>query len=121
MLYIVPILSHIGCSFSAVDPHVSSIKKQRRKSSRMSAHGEILNNVSESGDILELSDEEESEISEPKEERDDLINPFWLEDKDLGKGEVDYLSGLEVQFWKDLLEKYLHPLDADKQKQVRTR
>ncbi|TRY61889.1 hypothetical protein TCAL_08870 [Tigriopus californicus] len=89
---------------NAVDPHVSSIKKQRRKSSRMSAHGEILNNVSESGDILELSDEEESEISEPKEERDDLINPFWLEDKDLGKGEVDYLSGLEALITQGLKE-----------------
>ena len=52
-------------------------------------------------------------------ERDDLINPFWIEDRDLGRGEVDYLSGAEIQFWKDLIEKYLHPLDADKDKQVK--
>ena len=85
----------------------------------MSAHGDILNNVSEAGETMDLDSEtEESEVTEPREERDQLINPFWLEDKDLGKGEVDYLSGLEVQFWKDLIEKYLHPLDADKQKQV---
>ena len=86
----------------------------------MSAHGDILNNVSEAGETMDIDSEtEESEVTEPREERDHLINPFWLEDKDLGKGEVDYLSGLEVQFWKDLIEKYLHPLDADKQKQVR--
>merc|ERR1719239_462549 len=42
---------------------------------------------------------------------------LWIEDRELGRGEVDYLSGAEIQFWKDLIEKYLHPLDADKQKQ----
>lgn len=108
-----------------MDPHT---KKQRRKSSRMSVHGEVLSNVSEGhgglnvGDTTGLDDidseDEESEITEPREERDDLINPFWLEDKELGRGEVDYLSGNEIQFWKDLIEKYLHPLDADKQKQA---
>ena len=35
------------------------------------------------------------------------------------RGEVDYLSGSEIAFWTDLIEKYLYPLDADKQKQVR--
>lgn len=64
--------------------------------------------------------DDESETSEPKEERDDLINPFWVEDsKNLGRGEVDYLSGAEVQFWKDLIDKYLHPIDADSKKQVK--
>lgn len=42
-----------------------------------------------------------------------------MEDKILARGEVDYLSGPEVQFWTDLIEKYLHPLDADSAKQVR--
>jgi chitin synthase len=63
--------------------------------------------------------DDESESSEPQEERDDLINPFWVEDsKNLGRGEIDYLSGAEVQFWKDLIDKYLFPLDADSKKQV---
>merc|ERR1719239_863222 len=44
---------------------------------------------------------------------------LWIEDRELGRGEVDYLSGAEIQFWKDLIEKYLHPLDADKQKQAK--
>ena len=87
----------------------------------MSARGEPIHAVSESGDTMDLDTEaDESQTSEPREERDQLINPFWLEDKDFGRGEVDYLSGVEVQFWKDLIDNYLHPLDADKQKQVCT-
>jgi len=31
---------------------------------------------------------------------------------------VDYLSGHELSFWKDLIEKYLKPIDADKQKEA---
>ncbi|KAK7086233.1 chitin synthase I [Halocaridina rubra] len=56
----------------------------------------------------------------PKEERDDLINPYWMEDKALKRGEVDYMPGAEVQFFKDLIEKYLYPLDknAVEQKKV---
>jgi chitin synthase len=48
-----------------------------------------------------------------------LINPYWIEDKDLKRGEVDYLSGPEIQFWKDLLDKYLYPIDENKQEQAR--
>ena len=75
--------------------------------------------VSEGGESVDMDTEEDaSHTTEPKEERDDLINPFWIEDRDLGRGEGDCLSGPEVQFWKDLIEKYLYPIDADKTKQV---
>ena len=57
-------------------------------------------------------------VTEPKTERDELINPYWIEDKDLKRGEVDYLSGPEIQFWKDLLDKYLYPIDENKEEQV---
>ena len=58
------------------------------------------------------------QFAEPKTERDELINPYWIEDKDLKRGEVDYLSGPEIQFWKDLLAKYLYPIDENKEQQV---
>ena len=78
--------------------------------------------VSEGGESVDMDTEgDASHTTEPKEERDDLINPFWIEDRDLGRGEVDYLSGPEVQFWKDLIEKYLFPIDADKTKQVQSK
>merc|ERR1712142_963183 len=101
-----------------IDPH-STGPKQRRKSSRLSLRVEAMTAVSEGGESVDMDTEEDaSHTTEPKEERDDLINPFWIEDRDLGRGEVDYLSGAEIQFWKDLIEKYLHPLDADKDKQA---
>lgn len=57
-------------------------------------------------------------ISEPKIKRDDLTNPFWMEDQELKKGNVDFLSSEEELFWKDLIDKYLYPLDATKKQTV---
>ena len=53
------------------------------------------------------------------EKRDDLINPYWIEEKILGKGEVDFLSTTELKFWHDLIEKYLVPIPENKDKQAR--
>lgn len=66
-----------------------------------------------------FSEESESEGSTvPRDERDFLTNPFWIEDPELKKGEVDFLSSAEIQFWKDLIDKYLYPIDQDKEEQV---
>ena len=64
------------------------------------------------------SEDTKSQSTEQREERDDLINPFWIEDRDLGRGEVDHMSGVEISFWKDLIDKYLYPIDADKRREV---
>lgn len=64
----------------------------------------------------EQSESESSTIQ--REERDFLTNPYWIEDPDLRKGEVDYLSNSEILFWKDLIDKYLFPIDQDKAEQV---
>ncbi|XP_047986974.1 chitin synthase chs-2-like [Leguminivora glycinivorella] len=65
--------------------------------------------------------EEEDDVSAdtPREERDDLINPYWVEDPDVKKGEVDFLSTAENQFWKDLIDTYLRPIDENKEEQAR--
>lgn len=69
-----------------------------------------------------LSSESESEQSTShKNERDFLTNPYWIEDAELKKGEVDFLSSAEIQFWKDLIDKYLFPIDQDKAEQVRNK
>jgi chitin synthase len=57
-------------------------------------------------------------LTEMRVQRDDLMNPFWIEDKDLKKAEVDFLTGKEILFWQELIEKYLKPIDADKKKEV---
>lgn len=65
------------------------------------------------------SEDSESDTSTaPQNERDFLTNPYWIEDADLKKGEVDFLSSAEVTFWKDLIDKYLYPIDQDKVEQV---
>ena len=43
-------------------------------------------------------------------ERDDEKNPYWIDDDDLKDGPVDFLKGSEINFWKDLIKKYLEPL-----------
>lgn len=53
-----------------------------------------------------------------QEERDDLINPYWVEDPNLQKGEVDFLTTAETEFWKDLIDAYLRPIDENKEEQV---
>ena len=57
------------------------------------------------------SDEEE------KNPRDPLANPYWIENRELKNGRTDFLPGVEIQFWKDLIERYLQPLDADPEKE----
>lgn len=94
--------------------------KSRRKSSRMSAREfGVGANASESADTMDLeSEDSKSQSSGIHDDRDDLINPLWIEERELGRGEVDHLSGVEITFWKDLIEKYLYPIDADSQREA---
>ena len=43
-------------------------------------------------------------------ERDDEKNPYWIDDDDLKDGPIDFLKGSEINFWKELIKKYLEPL-----------
>ena len=91
----------------------------RRNDTRKKAPRILEEENSKVDDLTKSFSDDKSEIGEPLEVRDDLCNPFWADDKDIGNGEIDYLSGVEIQFWQGLIEKYLYPLDADAQKQVR--
>ncbi|CAF4758377.1 unnamed protein product [Pieris macdunnoughi] len=68
--------------------------------------------------LTEYEDSEDS-VEIPREERDDLINPYWIEDPNLQKGEVDFLTTAETEFWKDLVDAYLRPIDENKAEQDR--
>nr|XP_031837547.1 chitin synthase chs-2-like [Nomia melanderi] len=46
-----------------------------------------------------------------------LINPNWLQSKHMQHGKVDFLSTTEEQFWKQLIAKYLHPIEKDEEKE----
>jgi len=59
-----------------------------------------------------------SSSSETRNDRDHLVNPYWIDDRDLKGGVVDFLNGTEIAFWKDLIEKYLAPINSDAKKEV---
>ena len=51
------------------------------------------------------------------EPRDDLINPYWVNEALLSESVVEPINKSEVKFWRELIDRYLLPLDTDKAKQ----
>lgn len=47
----------------------------------------------------------------------DPLNPTWIKDKCLVNRDVDYIDEDESQFWKELIAKYLYPIDANPEKE----
>ncbi|XP_065208101.1 chitin synthase chs-2-like isoform X5 [Planococcus citri] len=105
----------------SLDGHGHLGPKHRTPSTVSVPHANIGVGI-QNDEIPEESDSDESEDTsslEPKIERHDDINPYWIEDKDLKKGPVAFLSANESQFWKELIEKYLFPIDEDKVEKAR--
>ncbi|XP_070509760.1 chitin synthase chs-2 isoform X6 [Chironomus tepperi] len=101
-----------------IDPHVGHHGRRRTASTGSKDHH--LGSVAEVASEEDSSEDSESDTSTaPQNERDFLTNPYWIEDADLKNGEVDFLSSAEIQFWKDLIDKYLYPIDQDKEEQDR--
>ena len=50
--------------------------------------------------------------------RDDLINPYWIEDPRLGPGHIELMGLPEIEFWDGIIGKYLYPIDSDKRKEA---
>ncbi|KAJ2953678.1 hypothetical protein O0L34_g1295 [Tuta absoluta] len=104
----------------AVDPHGISRSRKLSVGHRGSTNGDHGLDALAEGPEDHGSDSETDTLStSPRERRDDLINPYWIEDPELKKGEVDFLSQSEIQFWRDLIDKYLYPIDANKEEQAR--
>jgi len=49
--------------------------------------------------------------------RDELKDPYWLDDQALGNGSVEFLGMEEITFWQEFIAKYLKPLVKDKVKE----
>ncbi|XP_055344655.1 chitin synthase chs-2-like [Paramacrobiotus metropolitanus] len=47
------------------------------------------------------------------------LHPSWLDERSLRLADCDYLTANETLFWKDLIIRYLHPLDYDGEQRVR--
>ncbi|XP_012283627.1 uncharacterized protein LOC105701456 isoform X1 [Orussus abietinus] len=105
-----------------IDPHGHAAARRRASSvgSRNNDHlGAIGEDPAEAEDRDSETDTVESQNTEGHREGNFLSRPYWLDDEGLKKGEVEILSLQEEQFWKDLLEKYLYPIDEDKAEKAR--
>ncbi|XP_057328446.1 chitin synthase chs-2-like isoform X1 [Microplitis mediator] len=49
-----------------------------------------------------------------------LVSPPWVQDPDIQRGKVEFLSHDEEIFWNRLIKKYLYPLDEDKKQIEKT-
>lgn len=104
-----------------MDPHGQSGRRRASSvGSRTADHlGAIGEDPAEDQDCNSDAETVTSQNSEGNREGGNFLSrPYWLNDDGLKKGEVDVLSLQEEQFWKDLLEKYLYPIDEDKAEKV---
>ena len=84
-----------------------------RKSLGSVIEGSERSSLQREGDFDESDDyDDDNEFSESiiENQRDDEKNPYWIDDDDLKDGPIDFLKGSEINFWKDLIKKYLEPL-----------
>ena len=51
---------------------------------------------------------------EEKPQRDEMLNPYWIEDPDLQDGKIERLPKSEISFFEQLIESYLKPLEKNK-------
>lgn len=79
----------------------------------------VKDDKSENGDIDGDSDIlTQMSMTSSYEHSSFLISPYWLQDERMRKGEVDFLPNCEEEFWKDLIEKYLRPIETDDESQA---
>ncbi|XP_076251773.1 chitin synthase chs-2-like [Rhynchophorus ferrugineus] len=92
----------------SVRPRASTMRPSTLNPPSVSFQGDTI------ADDYDYYDDEES-IGMP----DDLQNNSWFYDGDLIRGNVTYLDKKEEIFWKELLDKYLHPIEDNKEKVAR--
>lgn len=66
---------------------------------------------------VKISAEPDEVMEASKPQRDELINPTWIEEKALGNGPILQLYEEELNFWQVFIGRYLKPLESDKQKE----
>ncbi|CAG5126787.1 unnamed protein product, partial [Candidula unifasciata] len=101
----------------------SAFQHSRKRSSSRSRHSKksnksTINDIEEEAENGDASSSSSATLSDDEmyldEERDELINPRWLEDAAMKNGEIQYLPMREIEFWQRCIAKYLHPINPDK-------
>ncbi|RWS20410.1 Chitin synthase 4-like protein [Leptotrombidium deliense] len=128
-IHLMKIEEHLSQLNNKVTSLERAIDPAKRKGSSIGRNAKFNDNLStvteneEDDEIASIADTETNHddrvsVDMPT-KRDDLMNPYWIEDKVLKNSEVVYLMPHEIQFWKDLIEKYLLPIDQNKDHQAR--
>lgn len=92
---------------------------QRTRQQQLEAMNDDMNQDDDHDDTHSNPEDKRRRSIKKSSKRDDLKNPFWIEDKDLKDGELMYLPEHELTFWQELIDKYLYPLDSNKEQQAR--
>lgn len=80
------------------------------------AYGKISNKNNSNAYSKKEDDMQEQPLIEI--DRNKILLPDWLYDIDLKNGDIDTISSSEIQFWIDLIEKYLKPLELTQRDKV---
>lgn len=56
-------------------------------------------------------------VEEKSRKRDEMTDPYWIQDSSLLDGAMDRLSDDEIKFWKEFIPQYLKPLEANKEQE----
>ncbi|KAJ8936720.1 hypothetical protein NQ318_007079 [Aromia moschata] len=82
---------------------------------------QMRNSTMQMGNNLIDLDEEYDDDDSILTPSDDIQENSWFYDGELIRSEVSYLDRKEENFWKALLDKYLHPIDDSLKKNVRSK
>jgi len=100
----------------AINP-TSNIQQRRRTTVKIGQRDLGPLAESEENDLGADTDSfTDNDYTESKEVRDEDVSPYWIDQPEMKKGNVEFLPTQEIQFWRDLIDKYLHPIDTDPQK-----
>lgn len=98
-------LLHIGASLVDLNTKLKSLELKLTQD--ISIMQSDVEDEDGDGDVDGLED---VPLMSESNEKSNLL-PDWLYDNDLKDGETETISAAEEQFWVDLIEKYLKPLD----------
>lgn len=99
-------LMHIGASLADLNTKLKSLELKLTQD--ISIMQSDVEDEDVDGDVDGLEDV--PLMSESSDKSSNLL-PDWLYDNDLKDGDTETISAAEEQFWVDLIEKYLKPLD----------
>jgi chitin synthase len=98
-------LLHIAASLSELNSKIKSLE------TKLTQDISIIPSQDISDEDVENDDDGLEDVPLMSPEKSSNLLPDWLYDNDLKDGETETISAAEEQFWVDLIEKYLKPLD----------